>query len=157
MLRRGQILTKARHLGGRSVYNGSNFVEIQHRQQAVRAGWSEMGKFLLSPAPWKMRRVCFLGKIQAAALTGMESYAVTWTEKLRLDKMLAKYLRAMMKGKAFKQEHGKIFNMSNEEVFKHWRVLPSNGELMVRRLGWLQQMVANTPAHKQTVAALWGH
>ena len=60
--------------------NGSNFVEIQYRQQAVRAGWSEMGKFLLSPAPWKMRRICFLGKIQAAGLIGMESYAVTWTE-----------------------------------------------------------------------------
>ena len=46
--------------------------------------------------------------------------------------------------------------MSNVELMRHWRILPTHAALAMRRVRWLQSMTANERAHEQTVATLFG-
>ena len=41
-------------------------------------------------------------------------------------------------------------------VLKAWRILPARGELAVRGLKWLQQIVANPKINEQLISAIWG-
>ena len=46
--------------------------------------------------------------------------------------------------------------MTNAEVFKHWRVLPSARELQVRRLRYYQALARNPLHHTQVLASMFG-
>ena len=46
--------------------------------------------------------------------------------------------------------------MSNIEVLRYWRIMPTHAAVAMRRVRWLQSMTENERAHEQTVAALFG-
>ena len=46
--------------------------------------------------------------------------------------------------------------MRNEEVFRTWKILPIEYELMVQRVKSLQSMIQHKKANAQIVAAIWG-
>eukprot|EP00959_Pyramimonas_sp_CCMP1952_P174516 3647139-Pyramimonas_sp.AAC.1 len=62
-----------------------------------------------------------------------------------------------MKGSATDWGGTHAVSWSNAELLRDWRILPSAGELAVRRVRWLQSMVQRTYAHVQTVSVLLGH
>ena len=44
-----------------------------------------------------------------------------------------------------------------KKLFGKWRLLPAAGELAIRRVKWLQVIVAEPAAFRQLRAAVWGH
>ena len=58
----GKILGRARHLGGRHAFNGSNKAEIDCRLQAMAANWLALRGFWFARSPWSHRRLIFLSR-----------------------------------------------------------------------------------------------
>eukprot|EP00974_Lingulodinium_polyedra_P019795 1914441-Lingulodinium_polyedra.AAC.1 len=56
-----------------------------------------------------------------------------------MDAAMTKLLRAMMRGKACREEEGKYRSLTGEAVMRHWKVLPAKEEMAIRRLKWYQK------------------
>ena len=53
----GKILGRARHLGARYSFNGSNKTEIDCRLKAIMANWAALRPFWFARSPWSHRRL----------------------------------------------------------------------------------------------------
>ena len=49
-----------------------------------------------------------------------------------------------------------VASLKNEQVLKHWRLVPLDLELKIRRLKWYQAICADPQAHAQLIVALFG-
>ncbi len=98
-----------------------------------------------------------MGMIQGAGLSGMESYALLRSETDRIDSTTCKFLRVVAKGDACQIDGHNYRGMPNEALMKKWRIMPARGELIRRRIKWLQQMMEKPELHRQAIAAIWGH
>ena len=93
-----------------------------------------------------------------ATLSGVESYSFLPRELRAIDSKTYKYLRAMEQGKATEWlEGGKGKSIGMMTLFRRWRFLPATGELAIRRVKWLQQIVLHPGPARQVRAAVWGH
>ena len=89
----GNLLGRARHLGGRDSLNGRNKTEIDYRLKAVMANWAALRGFWFARSPWSHRRLIFLSRIVSAATTGKDACAASPNELNKLDKNICKYIR----------------------------------------------------------------
>jgi hypothetical protein len=62
----------------------------------------------------------------------------------------------MRGGASRHEEDDHVRTLTNEPVFRHWRIAPSFLELRVRRLGWLVQCIRFPARHAQILSALFG-
>ena len=85
----GKILGRARHLGGRCSFNGSNKAEIDCRLKAMMANWVALRGFWFARSPWSNRRLIFLSRVVSAGTTSIYAYAASSSELNKLDKKLA--------------------------------------------------------------------
>ena len=98
----------------------------------------------------------FIMKVQSAAFSGLESYVLNNIDYKALDSKMLGMLRSMMCGKACSWElHPK--RMTDREVWRFWRLSPSNIELRVRRLPWVREVVRRPATHQQYLVAVFGH
>ena len=116
----GMVGPRARHLGGRYTYNGGNAAEVKHRIQALETGWAIMGDFWRSRNAWGLERALFIGIVQEAALSALETYALSAKEEKKIDVAIIKKLRGLMRGTAWwDEEAGHMRRMTGEEVLRH--------------------------------------
>ena len=153
----GKILGRARHLGGRYAFNGSNKAEIECRLQAMAANWSALRGIWFARSPRGHKRLIFLSLMVSASITGLDAY-VAWPGELsRIDKKICRYLRALSKGKAHDhaatESHGRSW--TNAQLLHKWKVLPARAEIVIRRVKWWQATTEHNHAHLQTMAAIW--
>lgn len=156
----GKALPWARYLGGRHSFNNCNGVEVLLRVRAMQAGWASVGDFWTSQASWSIRRLVLSGVVWMAGLSGMETYFLLNRELDKPDTEVVKKLRVMMRGAGCEKKHdgerAVYAAQDNRAIFKYWKLLPARGELMSRRLKWLQAMVDKPFAFVHVIAALFG-
>ena len=151
----GRVLPQIKHLGAMFDPTGANGCERRCRAQAIKAGWAQFRGIWSSRIPARLKRLSFIIKVQSAGITGMETFLMAKIDYQALDTPMTKYLRAMLKGKAYDEANRKA--MTNVDVWRFWKLCPSELELRVRRLKWYQDMVENMNSHGQVITALFGH
>lgn len=151
------FVREARYLGPILGQAGRIATELHKREQAARHGWMSLGKVWFKPMPRRLLRMLFLAFVQGAMLTGMTAFTLTQVQCSRMDTVLCKWMRAMMKGKAHStDQHGRHTTMTNTKVMQHWKVATCKTELTVRRLRMYQQWARNPQDHRQVIASVFG-
>ena len=150
------IVAGARHLGGRSTWNGNNLEELLCRKRAIRTAWLSTGRFWTVKGHWAKKRVIFGCKVLGAAVSAAETYAWHESEMQEINSILCKYTRVMLRGRAKTVENGRVRQWSNQRLHEHWRIPPVSVEVAVRRVGWLQAMLRDGRNHAQLLAAIFG-
>ena len=70
---------------------GANAVEISARVTAANRGWKELhGTWFNRKVPRRVRRLCFIGAVQGAALSGLNGLILCRTDYVKLDRRIAK-------------------------------------------------------------------
>ena len=148
-----------RELGARLSPSGSNKPERETRIAAANKGWNQLQFFWTSPAPYRVKRIAFITRVLAAALSGLEALAFTPADANAIDTSLVKKLRTMMCGKAcgwgprgVLHPMGRRIAMSDAAVWRFWRLAPSAVELAVRRVKWYQQWLRAPEQNKQIIS-----
>jgi hypothetical protein len=153
------VVKEAKYLGGLFTFNGSAASEVRVRIKAMDKAWYSMYKFWFGRHPAKVRRMIFLMHVVGAGISGLESYIITDTDLKKLNKYVAKKLRAMWVDEQYKK-HGKDYEIprpiSATMLWKWFKIAPLDHELRIRRLRWLQQVYVNQENHTQFIAAIWG-
>lgn len=148
----GRILQEIKHLGGFLDPKGSNSTERNRRVRALKTGWSQFRGLWFQRILYGVRRSAYLCKVQAAAVSAMETYVLTDSDCKALDTPVTGQLRAMLVGWAGGRQADHTHKAwSNVQVWQHWRLCPTKLELRVRRLRWMQSMSSIV------LAALSGH
>ena len=155
----GSVVPHARHLGSRQSWNGSTYHETRNRISSMRKAWASMGTFWVSGAPRSVKRLLFIARVQGAGLSALEAFTPKLGELRAIDSFIIKRLRVMLKGRAFTcagddESHG--HSMSAVEVLRWWKLCPTMLEVTIRRLRWLQAVVAAPAAHRHLIAVTWG-
>ena len=87
----------------------------------------------------RVKRVSFLGLVYNSLLSGLEPYILSVAQEARLDRVIAKLLRALLVGRACDMEGDHPRSWSNERVRRYWKIASVGTELRVRRrAGWAQ-------------------
>ena len=145
------------HVGGYVSVTNSNLRELDERVHSAKTGRARLGDYWFSGGPWKSKRLSFLSNVAGRLWSGLESYALRPRETHRLDKSLARKLRAMMRGGAHQiDEHDAHRSLTTLQLFREWQVAPTAIELLVRRLSWRQTIVAEHANHSQYLARFFG-
>jgi len=152
----GKVLLRARYLGPRFSGTSSNVAERKTRVRAARSGWMSMGSFWHSGAPKRTLRLLFISKVQSQMCSAGEAMVFRDVDYKIMNTVLLKLLRSMMKGRACREgaEHREA--MSGREVYTFWKLVPVEIELRVKRLRWLQTVLADQRHHMQLIAAIFG-
>ncbi len=161
----GTISNAGRCLGPMINMQQSVTEEKAVRCQTIRNGWRAMGALWWSDVPYSTKRIFFMSRVQAPALTAQEVMNSSPTVHRIYDKMLSKYLRVMMKGAASGavrtvNDEGKTEiaykPMRTKQVWRYWRLVPTALEVRRRRIAWYQELCREPEYHLQVLAILFG-
>ena len=131
-----------------------------------------------------MKRLCFISNVQSAGLSAGHVIPYLKSETDQINTRLCKFLRVAMMGKAHSIEvtctktwtpshllgydypgPGRISKivythkhhcMTNEQVFKYWKIAPSVIEFRIRRIRMMQSFLRRPSQHVQVNAAMFG-
>jgi hypothetical protein len=148
----GKVGTCARYLGAQLAAPGENKSELTCRLKAITIGWSRLGSFWTTESSYKMKRLCFISNVQSAGLSSGHVIPYLKSETDQLDSRICKFLRVAMMGKAHTveityaaqppQAHTYIHHsMTNEQVFKFWKIAPCIIEFRIRRIRMWQSFL----------------
>eukprot|EP00974_Lingulodinium_polyedra_P050754 4882061-Lingulodinium_polyedra.AAC.1 len=116
-----------------------------------------MGAAWHSRLPYRVKRMMFIAFIVNTMFSGMTAFALSDRHYRSMDKVLVSLLRSLMMGRAAWLTEAGCRTLTNEQVFKHWRIAPSKVELAVRRLKMLVRWTARPERHCQGVMAVFGN
>ena len=155
----GRACVNAKYLGGWRHFKGSNDFEIRARRRAAEVGFYSMGKFW-SRNSGRAALVVFSAMVRNAALSGLECLVLTDSEYRQLDATICKFSRKVLRGDACRKTQsatGKVFHaISDTDVYKLMRLVPSHLELCIRRLQYWQSVAREPHLHKLVLAAVFG-
>jgi hypothetical protein len=116
-----------------------------------------MGRYWSSNTNKKHKRAVFAGRVVETGLSGLESYCLFDRELHQIDSKIYRNLRSLEQGRATLREGGHFKSIWLRTLFRRWRFLPTAGELSLRRVKWLQQILRFPRANRQLRSAIWGH
>ena len=155
----GRACVNAKYLGGWRHFKGSNDFEIRARRRAAEVGFYSMGKFW-SRNSGRAALVVFSAMVRNAALSGLECLVLTDPEYRQLDATICKFSRKVLRGDACRKTQsatGKVFHaISDTDVYKLMRLVPSHLELCIRQLQYWQSVAREPHLHKLVLAAVFG-
>eukprot|EP00959_Pyramimonas_sp_CCMP1952_P450567 9433956-Pyramimonas_sp.AAC.1 len=99
----------------------------------MRRGWSMMGLFWHERGLRRLKRELCLSTVVEKGLAGLAAFVAAPSEHARVDTIVVRYLRVLMEGSATEWGGTCAASRSNAEVRRAWQILPSAGELAVRR------------------------
>ncbi len=83
--------------------------------------------------------MCYLAFVQSALVSALTAFIVPKHFTDNMDKMVAKHLRALLKGKAhLVSQTGQHRTWTNDQLFAKWKIAKTATELRVRRLRMYQ-------------------
>jgi len=152
----GKVGMCARYLGAQLAAPGDYKSELTCRLNAITIGWCRLGSFWTTESSYKMKRLCFISNVQSAGLSAGHVIPYLKSQTDQIDSRLCKYLRVAMIGKAHTVEttfaahpplaHKYIHrSMSNEKVFKFWKIAPCSIEFRIRRIRMWQSFLRQPP------------
>eukprot|EP00959_Pyramimonas_sp_CCMP1952_P462941 9484080-Pyramimonas_sp.AAC.1 len=151
----GGVTPAMRVLGGQIHGMGAITVEVAKRISALQAAFHSLGKFWsTADVAFRLRRSVLMG-VQNAGISNLEAYLVTEAQCKRIDTAFIEYCRVAMNGGDSWDGEVHAHILSNEQVFRHWRITPAFLELRVRRLSWLVQFIRFPRRHAQILTALF--
>ena len=145
-----------RYLGIRYHPQNFNTKERELRIRAMRSGWTQMGKFWASQAPDKVKRIVFICHVMNAGYSGMEAMIPARVDHDTIDRTALALLRSLMQGAATWNTDTHKKSMTNDQVWKRWRLVPSSIELTVRRLLFFINVLIYSQDNVQVISALFG-
>ena len=118
----GVVQPYTRYLGCRYNYTLTCHTEVQYRVRAIRANWVQMGNFWKAQAPYRVKRLVFIGRIVGAAAAGCEAYPYSCSEENSFRRHSANlcgfFLRVVHTVPAT-ASHGRTWQFSNTGVSHH--------------------------------------
>ena len=157
----GKRCTCAKYLGGYKQFKGSNHCELGARKAAVERGFYTMGRFWSRNKSLRPAAMVFGAMVRGVAFSGLEALLLSESEYKRLDSIVNKFARKVLRGAACKrtlQEDGQTLYraMPDDDVCKLLRFVPARVELCVRRLQYWQSVAKCPHLHKTVLAAVFG-
>ena len=149
----------ARYLGP-DVSDNSSFVhERLNRVRAASKNWHTYYAFWTSDTPFKFKKIVFRSLITTALITGAETFVLSPFDYCVFDKILARRLRVLMKGKAcsksLRSDGSVRFSaMTNLAVLKFCRVLPTYIEVPISNLKMVQRWCGDLE-HNQWILTIF--
>ena len=91
-----------------------------------------------SNAGYKPKRLQFITLITSALYSGMETLNLGVIDTRTFDSCILKKLRCMLMGKGytFDDKNDTRNKWNNGKVWKHWKVIPTALEILIRRVKW---------------------
>lgn len=147
------------YLGSRIAHDAFlNGHAVRLRIRACATAWSVLGtSWWTTDVPRSVMRLVFLSRVPSAAISGLEAYALTKGEVHHIDSSLVRKIRCMMRGVAHSVDgDDKHRAMTDAAVYRWLCVAPARVELRIRRLRWLQVMMAGLTHPTQPLLAAFG-
>ena len=150
-----------RVLGTLLTYNCSCVAERQARLRAAQTGWTVMGRFWSAECSLRIRRIILRSMVWSALLTGWETLLPSRADCKAFDKFTACNGRSLMRGKASgrwidtdgtKRYHA----LTNVEVLRWLKLVPTHLELQVRRLRWWQTILVDREGNEALLGIFFG-
>ena len=117
----------------------------------------ELGKFWHSRCRKSFKRLVFISKAVEAALSATCALVLSKAECHGLIVRIVKMARSLLAGKACSREHeDHPRSWTSVKVLQHWKLLPLRYEDAVRKIKWLQSMLARPDERKQIIGAVFG-
>ena len=158
----GRPMNVMRVLGGQIDSKLGLGPELRHRFQAARISWYMMKNIWYSNTPWSVRKLCFQSIIDGNLYSGLVLRLVSDSNLKKIDKFRLALLRRMMRGKACIKDEGgdggeiKYRSISSKEVWSHWKLVPSQYDLLIRRIRRYQAWARRPQHHTQILSAFFG-
>lgn len=145
-----------RHLG--TLFSGlmNEASEVSERIRCVNRGWAELRGLWTAHVPWRVKLMAFRTRCLSAAYSGLTGVAVTPRQLRRLDAALVGKLRFLLAIGRGPRPEGPHCAQLDEEVWRRCRLCPSEVELAVQRLRWLQRTLEAPDVHAQTLMGWFG-
>eukprot|EP00959_Pyramimonas_sp_CCMP1952_P292611 6119881-Pyramimonas_sp.AAC.1 len=128
----------------------------------MRSAWYAMGRFWYAKhVPLRIHLLVFQARVQATGLSGLEAFIPSARDYKLIDGLVLQWGRTLLKGAAvlkIPQADGSLKHISLPAV-RIWTKLglvPSQLELRMRRLHWLQEIAAHRSDNKQLLTAIIG-
>jgi hypothetical protein len=119
-----------------------------------------MGSFWFAAGPLRIKRLALCGKAQQAAYTGLETFTLAPTDHRLRDTALLEKGRALLMGAACRRTYNdgttKYKGLPSHKIWALLRLVPSEIELLIRRLKWCKRMARDPDNHVNLMAALLG-
>eukprot|EP00959_Pyramimonas_sp_CCMP1952_P428648 8978097-Pyramimonas_sp.AAC.1 len=131
--------------------------EVYRRCTAARGGVASLGGAWGHGVPWRWKRSLFIGFVQNTLLSCLESFVFSKTDTDILDSCLARMGRVVMMGAAADHDGPHVKTLSNKQVLAKLRLVPSETELLIRRLKMYQGWSRSPGDHGQVLCALFGN
>ena len=153
-----------KYLGVLIGAGGRSGPEVAARLQAINKNWLLFGGFWFQRGvPKSLKRLIFITRIYSTALSAATATRHSQADYRRLNTALVGKLRRMLGSKgvhADAVDTGDYTNfkaMKAADVWRSWKLLPVQAELLVLRLGWYQQMLLHRAEHQQVLTAFCGN
>ena len=156
-----KLCSTQRVLGTLLTYNCSNVAERQARLRAAQTGWTVMGRFWSAQCSLRIRRIIFRSMVWSAFLTGWETLLPSRADCKAFDKFTACKWRSLMRGKAsgrWIDTDGtkRYYALTNAEVLRWLKLVPTHLKLQVRRLRWWQTILMDREGNEALLGIFFG-
>ena len=135
---------------------GSNAPEKDRRCKASAVAYHQLRAFWDAGGPFSVRRTVFFNGVVGAGLSGLTAYVWTDNDSDDIEKVIVKYARVALLGKAHTENAGKHSQWTKAQVLAHWRIGPIAVELRCQRLKSYQSRAAEPENFAQILAAIFG-
>ena len=142
----------ARYLGPHMVWNRGLQIERTRRIKSTYNAYYMFSRFWKSSTRWSLKRLVFKGLIKSKLLSGLSAFLPTKFDFDKLDAVICKLGRKVMKGGACAKDFDKegnitaYYSVDNSKVRKFMQIATTEVELQVERLKMLQN-IARDPKH----------
>lgn len=158
----GKVMHLMKVLGALMKHNLGTRVEVNTRIAAGRKAYLSLGKLWYTPIPFALKRIIFMGAVDSHFHSGLMFRNLSEQELGIIDKCRVSLLRKVLQGRACFKEYDDEGNvsrykqMTNEDVFKHSRILSTNDSLRIQRIRRYQYWAASPNDHLQVLNAFFG-
>lgn len=120
----GKVLPALKHLSAYAQMSDTLVIERKQRIWALKAGWCSLSGFWFEKCLIKIKRLQFIARVLAPAINHLDTYITNHVDHHAITAPLTGMLRALMQGKAADNSSGQYKSMSNNAVWRHWRLAP---------------------------------
>ena len=158
----GRTRRCSRYLGPLHHATLNESFEIENRIRLADRSWHSMGKVWFRQGLVRASLLLlFSGMVYNTLLSGLEALVLNCGQVQKLDRYVLKRGRRLLRGAACKKLEvdgaWKYEALPTKEVWRKLRLVPTELELCIRRIGYWQNVARHPHLHKSILASVFGH
>ena len=158
----GRTRRCSRYLGPLHHATLNESFEIENRIRLADRSWHSMGKVWFRQGLVRASLLLlFSGMVYNTLLSGLEALVLNCGQVQKLDRYVLKRGRRLLRGAACKKLEvdgaWKYEALPTKEVWRKLRLVPTELELCIRRIGSWQNVARHPHLHKSILASVFGH